>query len=77
MTQQEQVKKQLQEQLEKVRRRLQILDMIEEKLFQMKELAQRVIDENLSDKEIQDINNEVQNLGQQVKLLDSEATQLS
>lgn len=77
MIEQDQVKEQLQEQLEKVKRRLQILDMIEEKLFQMKELAQRVIDEDLSDKEIQDINNEVQNLGQQVKLLDSEATQLS
>lgn len=77
MTQQEQVKEQLQEQLEKVKQRLQILDMIEEKLFQMKELAQRLIDEDLSDNEIQDINNEVQNLGQQVKLLDSEATQLS
>jgi hypothetical protein len=77
MTEQEQVKEQLQEQLEKVKQRLQILDMIEEKLFQMKELAQRVIDEDLSDNEIQDINNEVQNLGQQVKLLDREATQLS
>jgi hypothetical protein len=51
--------------------------MIEEKLFQMKELAQRVIDEDLSDKEIEDINHEVQSLGQQVKLLDREATQLS
>ena len=77
MIEQDQVKEQLQEQLEKVKQRLQILDMIEEKLFQMKELAQRVIDEDLSDNEIQDINNEVQNLGQQVKLLDSEATQLS
>lgn len=77
MPEQEQVKKQLEEQLEKVRRRLQILDMIEEKLFQMKELAQRVIDEGLTDEEIQQFNKEVQNLGEQVKLLDSEATQLS
>ena len=77
MTEQEQVKKQLEEQLEKVKRRLQILDMIEEKLLQMKELAQRVIDEELTDEEIQEINKQVQNLGEQVKLLDSEATQLS
>lgn len=77
MTEQGQVKKQLEDQLEKVKQRLQILDMIEEKLFQMKELAQRVIDEDLSDKEIEDINHEVQSLGQQVKLLDREATQLS
>lgn len=54
-----------------------MLDMIEEKLFQMKELTQRVIDEDLTDEEIQQINEQVQNLGEQVKLLDSEATQLS
>ena len=77
MTEQELVKKQLQEQLEKVKQRLQILDMIEEKLFQMKELSQRVIDEDLTDEEIQEINKQVQNLGEHVKLLDSEATQLS
>ncbi len=77
MTEQELVKKQLEEQLEKVKQRLQMLDMIEEKLFQMKELAQRVIDEDLTDEEIQEINKQVQNLGEQVKLLDSEATQLS
>ncbi|NMA68000.1 MAG: hypothetical protein GX958_01085 [Desulfitobacterium sp.] len=77
MTEQEQVKEQLQEQLEKVKQRLQILDMIEEKLFQMKELAQRVIDEDLTDVEIQEINHEVKNLGEQVKLLDREATQFS
>jgi len=77
MTQQEQVKKQLQEQLEKVRRRLQILDMIEAKLHQIKTLAQKVIDEDLTDEEIKEINKEVQDLGEQVKLLDSEATQLS
>jgi len=77
MTEQEQVKKQLQEQLENVRQRLQLLDMIEEKLFKMKELTQRVIDEELTDEEINEINKQVQNLGEQVKLLDSEATQLS
>lgn len=77
MTEQEQVKKQLQEQLEKVKQRLQIIDRIEEKLFKMKELAQKVIDEDLIDEEIQEINKQVQNLGEQVKLLDSEATQFS
>lgn len=77
MTEQELVKRQLQEQLEKVKQRLQILDMIEKKLFQMKELARRVIDEYLTDEEIQEINKQVQDLGEQVKLLDSEATQLS
>ena len=77
MIEQDQVKEQLQEQLEKVKQRLQILDMIEEKLHQMKTLAQRVIDEDLTDVEIQEINHEAKNLGEQVKLLDREATQLS
>lgn len=63
MTEQEQVKKQLEGQLEKVNHRLKVLDMIEEKLFRMKELSQKVIDEDLTEEEIQEINKEVQDLG--------------
>lgn len=77
MTEQDQAKKKLIEQLEKVNMRLQILDMIENKLFKMKELAQRVVEEELTDKEIVDINNQVQELVAEVDLLDSEPTQLS
>ncbi len=72
MAEQEQIKKHIQEQLEKVNRRLKILDMIEEKLFRMRELAQRVIDEEITDEEIEEINKQVQDLGEQVRLLDSE-----
>lgn len=57
--------------------RFQILDMIEEKLLRMKKLAQIVVNEDLTEKEIRDINNQVQNLVEQVDLLDSEPTQLS
>lgn len=60
-------------QLDKVKYRLEILDMIEEKLLQMRKLAQRVIDEELTDAKILKINNEVQNLEQQAKFLDTEA----
>ena len=77
MTKQDQAKKQLIDQLEKVKFRLEILDMIEEKLLKMKDLAQRVLDEDLTDKEISKINAEVKNLGEQVGLLDSESTDLS
>ena len=77
MTEQDQAKNQLIEQLDKVNMRLQILDMIENKLFKMKELAQRVVEEELTDKEIVDINNQVQELVAEVDLLDSEPTQLS
>ena len=73
----EDIKKKLEKQLEKVNRRLEILDMIEEKLYHMKVLTQRVIDEDLTDEEILEINMEVNNLGEQVSLLDMQATELS
>ena len=77
MKKQEQERQKLVDQLEKVKFRLEILDMIEEKLLKMKDLAQRVLDEDLTDKEISKINAEVKNLGEQVGLLDSESTDLS
>ena len=73
----EDVRKQLEKQLEKVNRRLEILDMIEEKLYHMKVLTQRVIDEDLTDEEILEINMEVNHLGEQISLLDMQATELS
>ena len=71
------IRKQLEKQLEKVNRRLEILDMIEEKLLCMKVLTQRVIDEDLTDEEILEINMKVNNLGEQVNLLDMQVTELS
>ena len=71
------IRKQLEKQLEKVNRRLEILDMLEEKLYHMKVLTQRVIDEDLTDEEILEINMKVNNLGEQVSLLDMQATELS
>ncbi len=71
------LKKELEEQLKKVIHRLQILDMIEEKLLQMRELAQRVIDEELTDKKIKGVNLHVKSLEEQVRLLNSESTELS
>ncbi len=73
----EDVRKQLEKQLEKVNRRLEILDMIEEKLLCMKVLTQRVIDEDLTDEEILEINMKANKLGEQVSLLDMQATELS
>ena len=73
----EDVRKQLEKQLEKVNRRLEILDMIEEKLLCMKVLTQRVIDEDLTDEEILEINMKANKLGEQVNLLDMQVTELS
>lgn len=77
MTEQNQVKRQIEDQIKKVNFRLEILDMIEDKLLSMKKLAERVVEEDLTEKEIGDINNQVQDLVEQVNLLDSEATELS
>lgn len=77
MTDNDNIKKELEEQLEKVKKRLQILDMIDEKLLHMRKLAQRVVYEDLNNEEIHEINKKVQNLEEQVKLLDSESTRLS
>ena len=77
MTEQDGAKKELIEQLQKVNMRLQILDMIENKLLKMKELAGRVVEEDLTEKEIEDINKQVQVLVAEVDLLDSEPTELS
>ena len=73
----EDIKKKLEKQLEKVNRRLEILDMIEEKLYHMKFLTQRVIDEDLTDEEILEINMKANKLGEQVNLLDMQVTELS
>ena len=77
MTEQNRARKKLIEQLKNVNFRLEILDMIEDKLLKMKRLAQRVVDEDLTEEEIGNINKQVQDLVEQVKLLDSEATELS
>ena len=77
MTEQAYVKKELEAQLEKVKQRLQILDMIEERLLQMRELAQKVVDEELTEEELQKINQQVKYMEEQVRLLDSESTSLS
>ena len=77
MTEQAYVKKELEAQLEKVKQRLQILDMIEERLLQMRELVQKVVDEDLTEEELQKINQQVKYMEEQVRLLDSESTSLS
>lgn len=71
------IKEELEEQLETVKQRLQILDMIEGKLIQMRELAQTVLDEELTNIEIQEINTKIDFLREQVRLLYSESIQRS
>lgn len=73
MKDQRQVKEEMKQELERVKYRTEILDLIEEKLFKMRALAQRVVDEDLSDEETEEMNQQVQFLDQEIKLLNSES----
>ncbi len=72
-----QVKIELLEQLEKVRQQMVLLDWIEEKLVEMKLLAQRILDEALTQEEIQSINKQVNQLEVQVKILNKQYNERS
>lgn len=66
------LKQELEEVLSQVTDRLRILDMIEERLRHMRALAQRVINEALTQGEIEAINKQVKDLAQQINLLEGE-----
>lgn len=51
--------------------------MIEERFIQMRALAQKVLDNDLSDEEIFSINREIQSLKEEIMLLDRKSTELS
>lgn len=74
VTKENEEKKKLIAYLNQVNTRLQILDMIEDRLLKMKELAERVVSEDLTDEEIQCINSQVQELVKEVELLDTTPT---
>lgn len=77
MTNQELEKMELESQLERVKQRLLLLDMIDERLLSMKALAQRVRDDDLSDEAMQKLSEQVRDLEEQIRLLERKGTQLS
>ena len=62
MTEKEDIKKTLEKQLEEVKQRLQILDLTEERLLEMRKIAQSRIDGELTDEEIQQANSQLARL---------------
>ena len=70
-------KEESQKELNQVNLRLEILDMIKDGLDHMKRLAERVINEDLTDEEMKGLNKQVQGLKEEVILLDNKATVLS
>lgn len=62
----------LQDQLEWVKHRDQILEQIETKLYQMKDIAQYSTQQNLTPTERENLNNELNELKQEVHLLEKQ-----
>lgn len=72
MIEQKQLKSQLEEERELVKQRIQIFDMIEERLIRMKGLAQTVTDD-LTPEEIEVISKKVKILEDEINLLSMES----
>lgn len=66
-------KEELKRELQWVKYRLRMLDLIEEKLLKMRTLACLVKDEEMDKEKIEEINKEIQSLAKEVKALDEES----
>jgi hypothetical protein len=66
-------KEQLSQELQWVKYRIHILDIIQEKLLLMRNMAERSETSKLSEIEIQDLNYKINNLAIQVNALDAES----
>lgn len=73
MDEKEELKKELEQELEWVKYRTKMLDLIELKLMEMRELAERATDESLDDTERDVIQKRLKELESQVNGLDSES----
>ena len=76
MDEKEELKKELQQELQWVQYRQKMLDIMEEKLLQMKELAQQAKDNNLSPEEIAVLNAKLNRFAAQVNALDEESRKI-
>lgn len=76
MDERKELKKELEQELQWIQYRQKILDIIEEKLLEMKQLAERVKQGNLTTSEIKTLNAKVNDLVLQVKALDSESRRI-
>lgn len=73
MDEREELKQELQSELQWVKYRMRMLDIIEEKLVQMRNLAEVAKEGNLSVDEVKSINEKINNLAEQVRALDEES----
>ena len=76
MDEEEELKQELQQQLEWVEYRQKMLDIIEVKLLQMREITKQAKEENLSTDEIKALNARLNDLATQVNAIDSESKRI-
>lgn len=69
----EELKQEIEQELQWIQYRQKMLDIMEEKLLQMKELTLKAKGDNLSNRELEDLNTRLNNLSDQVKAMDSES----
>ena len=73
MNEKEELKKELEQELQLVQYRMKMLDIIEEKLLQMRQLAEKAKQGNLTPVEIEVLNFRLKDLEKQVRALDGES----
>lgn len=76
MDEKEELKQELEQELQWVRYRQKMLDIIEEKLLQMKPMAEQAKDGELSLTEIDVLNNKLNNLAAQVRAIHGESRKM-
>ncbi len=73
MDEREELKQELKDELQWLKYRIRMLDIIEEKLLEMRKIAYQVKNEKYATGEIEAVNVKLTNLVAQVKALDSES----
>ena len=76
MNEKEELVQELEQELKWVKYRQRMLDIIERKLIEMKQLSELARDEGLTTEELEAVNNRVKNLLGQVKAIDSESRKI-
>lgn len=77
MNESEELKQELEQEVQLVQYRQKMLDIIEEKLIQMKQIAEQAKESNLSPIELDVLNGRINNLAKQVKALERKAEKLN
>ncbi|RMD04347.1 hypothetical protein D9O40_02395 [Clostridium autoethanogenum] len=73
MNQKEQLRQELEEELQWVKYRQQMLDIMEKKLLKMRKIAEQVKQDNIDEKYLKVLNDKINDLAAQVRALDGES----